>query len=86
MSSAYHLTLNRNAVKFLAKQEKTVQDRIRAALIGLTVVPPEGDIRPMKGSDNQLRLRVGSFRILFEVDYKEQVISILTIGNRGDIY
>ena len=52
MSSAYHLILNRNAVKFPAKQEKVVQERIRAALIGLTVVPPEGDIRPMKGLDN----------------------------------
>jgi len=40
MSSTYQLILNRNAVKFIAKHERGVQERIRKALTGLAVRPP----------------------------------------------
>jgi mRNA interferase RelE/StbE len=86
MSLTYRLTLNRDAVKFIAKQEKAVQERIRKSLLGLTVRPPMGDIKPLKGFDQRFRLRVGNFRVLFEVDHQKQFIYILAIDNRGDIY
>lgn len=47
MSLTYRLTLNRDAVKFVAKQEKAIQDRIRKSLLGLTVRQPAGDIKPL---------------------------------------
>ncbi len=86
MSLTYRLTLNRDAVKFVAKQEKAVQERIRKSLLGLTVRPPIGDIKPMKGYDKRFRLRVGSYRVLFEIDHQEQIVYILAIDNRGDVY
>ncbi|WEK53586.1 MAG: type II toxin-antitoxin system RelE/ParE family toxin [Candidatus Cohnella colombiensis] len=86
MSLTYRLTLNRDAIKFVAKQEKAIQERIRKSLLGLTVRPPIGDIRPMKGYDKRFRLRVGSYRVLFEIDHQEQVVYILAIDNRGDVY
>ncbi len=86
MNSTYRLTLSRDAVKFIGKQERTIQERLRRALLGLSARPPIGDIRPMKGFEKRLRLRVGNFRILFEVDYQEQMVYILAIDNRGDIY
>lgn len=55
-------------------------------LKGLTVRPPIGDIKPLKGRDNLMRLRVRSYRILFEVNTKEKLVYVLTIDNRGDVY
>lgn len=86
MSLTYRLALSRDAVKFVAKQEKAVQERIRRALLGLTVRPPVGDIRLMKGHEKRFRVRIGSYRAIFEVDHQEQCIYILAIDNRGDIY
>ncbi|MFW5436726.1 type II toxin-antitoxin system RelE family toxin [Paenibacillus apiarius] len=86
MNSTYRLTLSRDPVKFVAKQEKSIQLRIRKALLGLSVRPPVGDIKPLKGKDKLFRLRVGSYRVIFEVNHKEQVVCILTMENRGDIY
>lgn len=86
MSLTYRLTLNRDAVKFVAKQEKAVQERIRKALLGLAVRLPVGDIRLMKGYEKRFRLRVGSYLVLFEVDHHEQIIYILAIDNRDNIY
>ena len=86
MSSIYQLTLNRDSVKFLTKQERTVQVRIRKAISGLAIRPPIGDIKPLKGQGKLMRLRVGTYRVIFEVSNTEQIVYILTIDNRGDVY
>ena len=86
MSSIYQLTLNRDSVKFIAKQERVVQERIRKALTGLSIRPPIGDIKPLKGQGKLMRLRVGACRVIFEVNHTEQIVYILTIDNRGDVY
>ncbi|WP_085994187.1 type II toxin-antitoxin system RelE family toxin [Oceanobacillus senegalensis] len=86
MSLTYQLTLSRESIKFLKKQEKSIQLRISTALNGLTIQPPLGDIRPLTGRKGQLRLRVGTYRVIFEIDRNEKMIYILTIDNRGDVY
>ena len=86
MSSTYQLTLSRDSLKFLAKQERAVQERIRKALMGLAIHPPIGDIKPLKGREKLMRLRVGSYRVIFELSHTEQMVYILTIDNRGDVY
>lgn len=80
---------SRDALKFLAKLDEKSVKRIRAAINGLTKTPPEGDIKLMKGySDGRLRLRVGGWRIIYRYDLSEklEVLFIIDIGNRGDIY
>ncbi|WP_034746735.1 type II toxin-antitoxin system RelE family toxin [Halalkalibacter wakoensis] len=86
MSLTYQVTLSRESIKFLKKQEKAIQIRITNAIKGLTIHPPIGDIKPLKVRTKQLRLRVGSFRIIFEVNHDEKMVYILTIDNRGDVY
>ena len=86
MNSDYKLIYHKSALKFIAKQEKQVQERIAEGLKGLVVIPPIGDIKTMKGYSNLYRLRIGDFRILFDIHHDEQVIYIQSIGNRGDIY
>lgn len=86
MNSIYRLTLSRDSVKFLAKQERDNQERIRRALTGLAIRPPIGDIRPLKGREKLMRLRVGPYRVIFEISHMEQMVYILAIDNRGDIY
>ena len=86
MSLIYQLILSRSAIKFIAKQERAIQERIRKALAGLAVRPPIGDIKPLKGRGKLLRLRVGTYRVIFEVSHTEQVVYVLAIDNRGDIY
>lgn len=80
---------SRDAIKFLEKQTKQSVNRIRAAIAKLVSNPPEGDIAPMQGySDDRKRLRVGSWRIIYKYTTEGQIeiILIIDIGNRGDIY
>lgn len=43
-----------------------------------------GDVKKLKGSRNEYRLRVGNYRMLFELVGKQ--IVVYTLGQRKDIY
>lgn len=73
------ITYSKDAIKFLKKQTKQTQDRILSAIEKI----PNGDIRKLKGRSGY-RLRVGTFRILF--DENGIIINIIDIDNRGQIY
>lgn len=75
------ITYSKQAIKFLKKLNKDNIQRILKAINSL----PNGDIKKMKGSNNNSnRLRVGSFRIIYNID--GNIIYIEKIGNRGDVY
>lgn len=86
MDSDYRLIYHKSAVKFIAKLDKTSQERIIAGLKGLLSIPPEGDIKRLKGHMDLYRLRIGSLRVIFNIDHQEHVVFIQAVGNRGDIY
>lgn len=88
MSLSYKVILKRPAAKFLAKQDRPTQSRILQALEGLEKIPPEGDIKPMKGHPlkDHYRLRIGTYRTIFAIHHGTQIVYVKTIGNRGDVY
>ena len=79
----------KKAVKAINEMDKPTKQRIRKAIEGLTTSPPQGDIKQMQGyNDGRFRLRVGQYRIIFkyETDNTIEILLILDIGSRGDIY
>ncbi len=79
----------KSAAKAIEKLDKTTKQRIRAAILGLTQKPPQGDIKPLQGfQDGRCRLRVGGYRIIykFSLDGQIEILYILDVGPRGDIY
>ena len=78
----YKIIIDREAGKFLKKQTKKNKDRILKAIYEL----PSGDIKKMHSNSQQYRLRVGDYRIIYEISNRQLIILVLTIGNRGDVY
>ncbi|MEE0919069.1 MAG: type II toxin-antitoxin system RelE/ParE family toxin [Lachnospiraceae bacterium] len=70
---------SKQAVKFLNKQTRSTKLRIVNAINLL----PQGDVKKLSGR-NGYRLRVGDFRIIFDIN--GNVLAIEKIGNRGQIY
>jgi len=80
---------SKDALKFLSKLDQKSVRRIREAILGLTFVPPVGDIKTMQGySDHRMRLRVGSWRVIYKYGQEGEleILFVIDIGNRGDIY
>ncbi|MCD8336303.1 MAG: type II toxin-antitoxin system RelE/ParE family toxin [Lachnospiraceae bacterium] len=79
----YRIVLKKRAKKFIDGLPKNERKRIVAEIEKL----PEGDdIKPLKGHNGLLCLRVGSYRIIYEVDHGELIIVVIDAGNRGEIY
>jgi len=68
------------ALKFITKQPEKQQKRIMEAIQRI----PSGDIKALRGPKPFFRLRVGDYRVVFEVD--ENTVIICDVGNRGDVY
>ena len=80
---------SKKSLKFLSRLDNKSVLRIRTAIQGLTLTPPQGDIKPMQGyADGYKRLRVGEWRVLFRYGRQGEleILFITEIGNRGDIY
>lgn len=88
--TAYRLKIHKQVEKFFASLAPTWRTRFHDKLEMLRQDPyrhPQLDIKLMQGFDGAVyRLRVGSYRVIYEVRDQELVIYLMTAGSRGDIY
>ena len=80
---SYKHKIEKHARKFIISQPSFQQVRIINAIGKL---PYAGDIKPVLGQTDVFRLRVGDFRIIFHVDKPALLVTVYTVGNRGQIY
>lgn len=73
------------AIRQLRRFSPGIQTRIIAELDLLVSGSPSVDIRKLEGND-AYRLRVGDYRVIYEVDQSEKTFSILKIADRKDSY
>ena len=79
----YKIVLKKKAKKFIDKLPLPEKKRIISAIEKL----PDGeDIKRLQGYDDILRLRVGTYRIIYTVDNGKLVVTVIDAGNRGQIY
>ena len=82
----YIIELKKSAAKALRKLPKAAQKRIVAELTEFETSLPPAEETKMKGNNPFHRVRVGDFRIIFEIQNDILVILVLKIGHRKDIY
>lgn len=46
---------------------------------------PDGIVK-LKGSDNEYRIRIGDYRVRYEIDDQSQLVQILQCKHRKDVY
>ncbi|GHV33510.1 hypothetical protein FACS18949_07650 [Clostridia bacterium] len=78
------IILANKVAKYIQRLDKTTAARIKTALKGLGNDPPDGDIKKLTGKRAEYRLRIGSYRAVFE--YSENVIQVTDLDTRGQIY
>ena len=88
MNSEYKILFSSGAEKTLVKMEKDASKRILNALEKLRNDPFEHPhTKKMKGvEENIYRLRVGDYRVIYEIKNDELMIYVIRVGPRGDIY
>ena len=82
----YRIEFKRSAAKALKKISKTDQKRIGNKIDSLAENLPDPATTKMKGDNPFHRIRVGDYRIIYEIHGDILLIVVLKIGHRKEIY
>lgn len=79
------LVYSPSALKQLEKLDNIIGERIITTLERLRIRPESCDIKKLIGMQGY-RLRVGDYRVIFDIEEERLVIFVLQIGPRKNIY
>lgn len=82
----YSITYKPSAAKSLRKIDRQHQQAIITAIDALAHQPRPDGVKKLQGGEGEYRLRVGSYRIIYDIKDHELVILVLRLGHRKDIY
>ena len=83
----YYVRILDSAIRELARLDKPVGRRIVERINWLALRVDEIRLEPLKGELAGLyKLRVGDYRVIYEILHEERIIVIHAIGHRREIY
>ncbi|MGA8572437.1 MAG: type II toxin-antitoxin system RelE family toxin [Desulfobaccales bacterium] len=81
----YSISILRRAQKELAHLPNESYEQVRDAIRALAYKPRPTGCRKLIGRAGW-RIKVGDYRIIYEIDDKSCTIAVLHIGHRRDVY
>ena len=84
----YRVELTKSAKKEFDGLPSRIQDRCLEAL-GFLAQNPFSEVlhvKKLKGVYSLYRVRIGDYRIVYEVQKKVLLVVVIKIGHRGDVY
>jgi mRNA interferase RelE/StbE len=82
----FEVILRPAAQRALRRVDRTIRRRLLNALDDLATDPRPHGAKPLKGHRPLLRVRMGEYRIVYEVRDRELVVMVITLGHRSQVY
>jgi mRNA interferase RelE/StbE len=82
----YRLLFKPSAERAFLALPKDVQKRLDRRLLSLRDNPRPSGVKALTGESGVFRLRVGDYRVLYEIHDDELVVLVLKIGHRREVY
>jgi mRNA interferase RelE/StbE len=84
--SSYTVEWSSKIKKDLQALDKPIQRRIFAAVELLRINPRPSKARRLVANEPMLRVRVGDYRIIYQIEDERLVILVVRIAHRRDVY
>jgi mRNA interferase RelE/StbE len=81
----YRVTLTSRAVKDFEAIPNPVFQKLRAAIFAIADNPRPSGSKKLKGREGY-RIRVGDYRVIYEIKDDVLIIKVIRIGHRKEIY
>ncbi|NJE26323.1 type II toxin-antitoxin system RelE/ParE family toxin [Thermococcus sp. MV5] len=82
----YEIIFTKKAAKQVQTLEKAHMQKLKEILLSLRENPFSYPYKKIRGEENIYRIRVGKFRILYEVNDKDHLVIIFKIERRERAY
>ncbi len=84
--ATYSIQWKASAAKELKKLPRDIIKRILTAIADLATVPRPDGIRKLVGSESTYRIRVGEYRVVYNIFDDRLVIEVIRVRDRKDAY
>lgn len=82
----YSILVTKSAEKSLSAIPQKDRNKIVEAIQGLASNPFPIGCKKLAGEEHAFRIRLGNYRIIYDVQGMKLIILVLKIGHRKDIY
>lgn len=88
MAATYSVEFTKSAKKEFFKLESKIQERVTDALTVLSQNPFSTilNCKKLKGADNLYRVRLGDYRLVYEIRKSVLIVLVVKIGHRREVY
>jgi mRNA interferase RelE/StbE len=83
----YNVVFTKSAFKEIVRLDSNVyRERILQRIQELSANPRPSGSKKLQGFRDRYRLRQGDFRILYEIQDRILVVTVIQVGNRKEVY
>ena len=82
----YEIEIAPAAERALKKLSTNIRNRIFKAMLALKEEPRPHGVRKLSGEDDIYRIRVGDYRIVYQIQDDVLVIVVVKVGHRREAY
>lgn len=82
----YKVEFLTSAAKEFRSLEAQIKRRVSVAIDDLRENPRPRGVRKLRGHEGLYRIRVGSYRMVYEIDDEAELIVVTRIRHRRDVY
>lgn len=86
MTEPYSVFLTRPARKDLDRLDRQILNRVAPEIDALALDPRPAGCLKVKGEQNLWRIRIGDYRIGYEIDDAAREVTVIRIGHRREFY
>jgi mRNA interferase RelE/StbE len=84
--ASYRIEFKSSALKELERLPRQIIPRVIAVIKGLVENPYSSGVKKLAGFERTYRVRVGDYRIMYEIYEDRLIIEIIRVKHRKDIY
>lgn len=84
--AAYTIDIRPRARRSLRQLDPSVRKAIAQLIDGLAADPHPPGVAPLTGRRPYLRVRSGDYRVIYSVDDRARMVTVVAVGHRREIY
>jgi mRNA interferase RelE/StbE len=82
----YRIEFRPAAERSFLKLSHSVRNRLQPHIEGLATEPRPHGARKLAGTKDRWRIRVGDYRVVYEIHDEVLIVLVLAAGHRSDVY
>jgi mRNA interferase RelE/StbE len=84
--ASYRVDLTRSAEKDLRRIDKSQVAAVYRGLERLADDPRPHGGKKLSGADRTYRIRIGDYRVVYEIEYAVLLVLVIRVAHRKDVY